>query len=345
MGGTYGRALERDLLTRLGLPDGASEDDVENAHTDVVAFLERAPNDLRAWSRLQIAAADEAYALLSDRTALDLQQEARVPAPTPESPTLSRSQRAARASVVQQPVSLGARIGPLGRVLIGAAGVVGILLVGYFIYASGLPSVPGLSGTPAPEGSQPVLDSARVAQLMQVIQSSPNDIAALQELGDLYFAAKDYTAAAEWEQRILDVDPNNVTAHLALGAAAYNLGNSADAEVHWRKVIEINPADIDALAEAHYDLGFMYFSADPPDVERTIAEWRKVIEIAPDSEIAQTVATHLQTLEGWNASASPTTSGSPTVSGSPRTSGSPRASGSPATSPTPAASPASSTVP
>ena len=200
------------------------------------------------------------------------------------------------------------RVGPAARVLLAGAALAGVLLAAYVVYASDLPAVPGLSGTPAPEGGQAVLDTARVAELMQVIQSDPNDVAALQELGDLYFVAKDYGAAAEWEQRILDIEPDNITAHLASGAAQYNLGNSADAETHWRRVIELNPDDVNALAEAHYDLGFMYFSAVPPDVERTIAEWQKVIEIAPDSDIAQTVATHLQTLEGWDASASPSAS-------------------------------------
>ncbi|MEO8625624.1 MAG: tetratricopeptide repeat protein, partial [Candidatus Limnocylindrales bacterium] len=153
----------------------------------------------------------------------------------------------------------------------------------------------------------------------------PNNLAALEELGDLYFSARDYQTAAEWEQKVLDLDPNNITGHLALGAAQYNLGNSADAEGHWRRVIELNPNDTEALVEAHYDLGFMYFSADPPDVEKTIVEWQAVIDIAPESDIAQTVKTHLQTLEQWNASASPSSSGSPRASN--------------AASPTPAATP------
>jgi tetratricopeptide (TPR) repeat protein len=203
----------------------------------------------------------------------------------------------------------------------------GVLIGAYVVYASDLPSVPGLSGTPAPETQQQTLDTARVAELMQTIQANPSDIAALQELADLYFTARDYGVAAEWEQKILDIDEGNVTAHLAFGAAQYNLGNSADAESHWRRVIELNPTDVNALVEAHYDLGFMYFSANPPDIDKTIAEWQQVIDLAPGSDIAQTVSTHLDTLEQWEASSSPSASGSASASGSP------------AASPTPAPSP------
>jgi cytochrome c-type biogenesis protein CcmH/NrfG len=232
------------------------------------------------------------------------------------------------------------RIGPVGRIAIATIALAGVLVGGYVVYASDLPAVPGLSGTPAPESQQGTLDTARVAVLMQTIQANPNDIAALTELGDLYFTARDYKTAAEWEQRVLDIDPNNVTGHLALGAALYNQGNSADAESHWRRVIELNPTDTNALVEAHYDLGFMYFSADPPDVAKTIVEWQAVIDLAPDSDIAQTVSTHLQTLEQWNSSASPSTFGSPLTSGSPGATN--VATPTPAASATPVPSPQSS---
>jgi tetratricopeptide (TPR) repeat protein len=306
---------EHELLSRLGLSDGASEDQVETAHSEVVAFLAGAPADLRDWARSQLAAADEAYALLSDRAG-SLQSRPR-PAAKPVKQSVQPPRRTLPARAIQQGVAeeprqpFLSRIGRVGRVAITTIALAGVLVGAYVVYASDLPSVPGLSGTPAPGGQQTALDTARVAELMQTIADNPSDIAAFQELGDLYFTARDYQTAAQWEQRVLDIDPNDVTAHLALGAAQYNLGNSADAESHWRRVIELNPNDTDALVEAHYDLGFMYFSANPPDVDKTIAEWEQVIELAPDSDIAQTVAAHLQTLEQWNASGSPTTSGSP----------------------------------
>ena len=135
--------------------------------------------------------------------------------------------------------------------------------------------------------------------------------------------------AAEWEGKVVALEPKNVTALLGLGAATFNQGNAIEAEKHWQAVLDIDPYNL----EAHYDLGFMYFSQNPPDIERTTIEWNSVIEIAPDSEIAKTVATHLDTLQTWAASSVP--SGSPAASSpigaSPRPD--PSAGGSPATSP------------
>jgi tetratricopeptide (TPR) repeat protein len=176
------------------------------------------------------------------------------------------------------------------------------------------------------------IDQARVAGLMQKITADPKDVTSLQELGDIYFAAGDYSTAGGWMEKILAADPKNLTARLALGAAAFNLGKADDAEEQWRQVLEVDPNNI----EAHYDLGFMYLSKNPPDMANVKAEWDKVIEIAPDSDVAKTVQQHLTSFE----SAGPADGASPAAS--PADGASPAASpaGSPADSPS--ASPSAS---
>ena len=62
---------ERDLLARLGLDERATPEDVADAHDELVAFLTTAPRSLRSWARTQAAAADEAFASLTDPDAPD----------------------------------------------------------------------------------------------------------------------------------------------------------------------------------------------------------------------------------------------------------------------------------
>jgi tetratricopeptide (TPR) repeat protein len=301
------RPSERDLLAQLGLPESAGPSAIDAAHADIVAFLESAPMDLRGWAKQAVATADEAYALLSDPGALS---NAEV-----EIQNVSAPKASVKVTHVATAPPTGRRgIGRTGRLLIAAGALIGTLAAAYFVYASDVPSVPGLTGTPAPEvAAQPTLNTGRVAELMQAIQADANDVEALQELADLYFNSGDYAVAGDWENKILAIDPDNVTAHLAIGAALYNTGNSTDAETHWRRVLELEPQNV----EAHYDLGFMYFSSDPPDLDRTVEEWQQVLDIAPDSEIAQTVAPHLETIEQWRASSSPTSSSSPVSTATP----------------------------
>ena len=155
--------------------------------------------------------------------------------------------------------------------------------------------VPGISG--APTGQQTTaasgataVDPAKVGALMQKITANPKDKASLQALGDLYFAATDYKNAAVFEQKVLDVDPKNQVALLALGAAQFNLGNAVEAKKTWLTAAGLYPN----VAEVHYDLGFLYFSQTPPDKVNMQIEWKKVIAIDPNSNLAKTVATHIK---------------------------------------------------
>jgi tetratricopeptide (TPR) repeat protein len=202
----------------------------------------------------------------------------------------------------------------VAALILGIVGLIGsaTLVVSLLILGSGLnaglsgiskgvpnSSASGISGTPKPQASAPAavggatpvaVDEAKVAALTGKITSSPTDVASLQELGDIYFAAADYKNAVVWEQRVLDVDAKNQVALLAAGAAQFNLGNAVEAKKQWLVAAGLYPNN----AEVHYDLGFLYLSQTPPDTVNMTAEWKKVIAIDPNSNIAKTVATHLK---------------------------------------------------
>lgn len=279
---------ERALLARLGLTDKASDDDVETAHTDLVRFLRGAPAGLATWAEREIASADEAYALLSDPAA-DLTA---VSGGTPP---------AAAASPARGGINLSYRS------LLAVGALAAAAVIGVVVYQSGKPSTgsaePAATTPTTADPSTPQLDAAQVEGLMQKISANPDDVAALTALGDLYFQAGDYNTAGGWMAKVVAIEPENVKARLALGAAQFNLGNADAAEKQWRRVVALDPENV----EAYYDLGFLYLSRKPPDTARAKAAWDKVIAIAPDSDVAKTVATHLQTLGG---STTPATGGS-----------------------------------
>jgi tetratricopeptide (TPR) repeat protein len=219
---------------------------------------------------------------------------------------------------------LSPRVTFAGAALIGA---VVIAAVG-FKFLGGSPSAtPIASGAAA----QAALE-ATVGPLMLRLQADPKDTDALMRVGDAYFQARQYDVAATWFGKLLAIKPDDQQALLAQGAADFNLGALDAAEAAWKRVLTI---DADSV-EAHYDLGFLYFYKQPPDLVGVRREWGEVVRLDPGSEVAQTVTAHLQTLE------SPSPSGSP---GAPTPASSPAAS--PASSPgaTPAATPAASPSP
>lgn len=289
--------FKHDLLGRLGLQTDASRQDVEAAHNVLVEFLELAPHKANSWAAARTADMDEAFALLSgpEHGLISASQLAsRAQRRLDETP---EHQRAAPATLIASAAPAAAK--PRRAKIFGAIGAVLVVGVGFLVFQMDKTSdVPGITG--APTGQQtsaqsgdvtavPV-DQAKVAALTTKSSANPKDTTSLLALGDIYFAAADYKNASAFEQRVLVVDPKNKVALLAVGAAQFNLGNSAEAKKQWLIAAGLYPKS----AEVHYDLGFLYFSQTPPDQANMTAEWNKVIAIDPNSAIAKTVATHLK---------------------------------------------------
>ena len=320
-----GPTVEATLLARLGLDAGASSQEVEAAHDALVEFLEGAPGDQRVWARQQIGSIDEAFAILSDPT-LDRSELAGSIA---AAPARVRASKAVTAAVADAPSGAmprtfaGNRM--IKRVAIGAAAIIGVVAIAAAGFnLNGGTGLPGVNGSPDPAAAaSPAVDQARVTALMQKVQADPKDIVSLQALADLYFQASDFKDSGLFLEKVLALDPKNLTGLLALGAVEFNLGDPAGAEEDWRAALVIDPKNV----EAHYDLGFMYLSKNPPDTANAKLEWGKVIELDPNSNVAKSVATHLASL----ASPAPGTSGAPA-------SPVPSASPAPAPSPSPAPS-------
>jgi tetratricopeptide (TPR) repeat protein len=286
--------LRNELLGRLGLRDDASDQDVESAHNGLVEFLELAPREVKTWAAARTTDVDEAFALLSGpeldlvaatqtatTAAIDLSKDIPTSPPAPSAPGAFAALAANK---------------PQRNKIIGAIGAVLAVAVVFLVFQMGKSSdVPGISGTPtgtettAAAGAATPVDQAKLAALMKKISANAKDVASLQGIGDLYFAATDYKNATVFEQKVLAVDPKNQVALLALGAAQFNLGNSVEAKKQWLIAAGLYPKN----AEVHYDLGFLYMSATPPETANMQAEWKQVVAIDPTSQLAKTVATHL----------------------------------------------------
>ena len=198
----------------------------------------------------------------------------------------------AAVATVAPPAAVG---GIWKRLVLGAVGVVaatGLLFIGYNLNGAG--AIPG-AGTASPDSaaaSAPVVDQAKVAALMEKIQADPSDTATMLALADEFYAGEDYASAGTWLDKLLALDPKNVDALLARGAASFNLGDLVAAKDVWSQVVAIDPKNV----EAHYDLGFLYLNQGTPDWDGVQREWGLVVELAPGTQLADTVQQHLDSL-------------------------------------------------
>lgn len=109
---------------------------------------------------------------------------------------------------------------------------------------------------------------------------------------------------AELEAKLLST-PDDVAVNLELGVLHFNAGDSERAEELWTKVTKVDPRN----PQAWFNLGFIHLADDPPDTEGAKADWDKVLEVAPESDLAATVRSHLDALDAMD---SPTPTPTPT---------------------------------
>jgi cytochrome c-type biogenesis protein CcmH/NrfG len=209
----------------------------------------------------------------------------------------------AAALAADQPTG-GSRVKRLG--MFGAVAVAAVVVAAGVYQLGAASASPGATQPAASEQPQASagIDQARVSDLMAKVQADPTDSESMMQLGDIFYVAGDFGAAATWFGKAYDVDPTDSEAQLALGAALFNGGDMDGAETAWIAVVEREPDNL----EAHYDLGFLYLNREPPDMAGVQREWGKVIELAPDSDVAQTVKSHLDALASPEPSAAPSAS-------------------------------------
>jgi cytochrome c-type biogenesis protein CcmH/NrfG len=256
------------LLARFGLDAAADDQVVEATYDQIVEYLDEAPGDIRGWADRRQQEADRIFALLT------------APETQPAAPV-----RAA-AAPAEAPVERSPN--QTNRMLLGVIAVLVTVGVVFGVYWAGRPTVPDVSSAASPTASAapsaaPTVDKAQLATLTEKVKANPKDVQSLQKIVDLYFAGNDWPNAKASAQKVLAVDPKNEQAFVSLGAASYNGGDNAAAEKVWKQGLVLFPKN----PELHYDLGFLYMTNGDNAKMRT--EWAKVVELAPDSDLAKTV--------------------------------------------------------
>jgi len=118
----------------------------------------------------------------------------------------------------------------------------------------------------------------------QAIQKDPSYAAAYAGLANYYVAAPDYEPIAESEaapkakaaaEKALAIDGSSADAHAALAAAVWTLFDYPDAEVEFKRALELNPN----LSNAHHWYG-LFLSWENRDQE-AVSHLRRAVELDP----------------------------------------------------------------
>ena len=144
--------------------------------------------------------------------------------------------------------------------------------------------------TPAAESTaEPDAGIQRLADLQTCVAADPSNLQCTTDLADYYYRAGQYAQAEVEYRRAVDLDPHNSELLLRL-AGTYIFQQKFDlAAGTLRQATELAPDS----PEVRLLLGLALSRMEPPDTAGAVAEWQKVIELAPGSELATQASNYI----------------------------------------------------
>ena len=180
----------------------------------------------------------------------------------------------------------------LESVVFAIAGMLFGVLVGWQIgYQKSTLDVPRPPSTPiapqssAPSGAPPgtpapaILDETQVQALRNVVDRDPKNAVARAQLGNLYYDAGRYTDAIKWYGESVALNPNEVSVSTDLGVSYY-YNNQPDLAIkQLEHSLKIDPKHTKTLLNLGVVRAF-----GKQDLKGATEVWRRLVEIAPDSQ-------------------------------------------------------------
>jgi cytochrome c-type biogenesis protein CcmH/NrfG len=143
-------------------------------------------------------------------------------------------------------------------------------------------------------------------QLRRDADANPNDAATLAVLANYLAQTGRLSEAFPWYEKSLAIKSDAWDVRLDFARWLADDGKRNDAELQFKKVIEGEPRN----AQAHYYLAELYRNWVPQRTEDAVAEYRRTIEVGPDTYVAELASQALVDL-GYAAPAASPSAASP----------------------------------
>jgi cytochrome c-type biogenesis protein CcmH/NrfG len=124
----------------------------------------------------------------------------------------------------------------------------------------------------------------QAAPLLEQLKTDPTNATILAQLGNIYYDAKQYSAAIEYYHRSLKTQPKNTSVGTDLGTAYWYGGDADSAIKQFNQVLSIAPTNANTL----FNLGIVEWQGKK-DKQAALAAWQKLLETNPGYENKQQV--------------------------------------------------------
>lgn len=189
-------------------------------------------------------------------------------------------------------------------IVFGVSGIFFGLLLGWIVGSQqaspaavrmGVPApaaAPAAAATPQGGSTAAVLDEAKVRSLEASANANPGDEALRIALGNMYFDAERFGDAIKWYEAALAVNPKDANVSTDLGVSYYYLNQPDKALQQFEHSLTLDPTHTKTLLNRGIVRAF-----GKKDLDGAAASWRRVIELAPNSEEARAARQALDALK------------------------------------------------
>ncbi len=133
---------------------------------------------------------------------------------------------------------------------------------------------------------------ARISEIEHILESSPNNLQALIQLGGDYFDMGQYDKSIQIYDKALKIDPKNAEITTDMAVAYRRLGKTDESVKLFRKAIEMDPNQTLAM----FNLGIV-LRDDKKDLPGALKVWKMFLDKASDSPHAVMIRPWVKQLE------------------------------------------------
>ncbi len=144
---------------------------------------------------------------------------------------------------------------------------------------------------PAP-GPDPVEAASKIQTLKDIIKKDSKNLAALVELGNLYFDTNQPKEAIEAYRQYLAAKPDNPDVRTDLGIMYRKTGEFDKAIEEFRKAAQSDPKHVNS----RYNIGIVLLH-DKGDIKGAVKAWEDYLEVDPNSERGQRIKSQLEKMK------------------------------------------------
>src|SRR5262249_53180014 len=171
----------------------------------------------------------------------------------------------------------------------------------------------GRNGAPVTvDPNEPDQPDAYEASLRTQVTGNPNDADSLAQLANYLAQSGRLSEAIGSYEKALALQPDNWDLRLDFARSLADGGKRADAEFQFKKIVAGQPGN----AQAHYYFAELYRNWLPPRNAEAAAEYRRTIEVGPQTYVAELATQALKEL-GYATPAPAASPVAPTVEATP----------------------------